>query len=146
MRQNLYRHIAVLLLAVVAMTSVMQFHHHCRGGEIHIHVSRLGDIVIGGEHLITECHHGTVNPEHHSAHHSDDCCSLHLSDSRLTKYSTPRLPSFDTFDLPAATLIAESQEKQITSIIVLPPDKGSQCCDRTIRALRAPPMMENIYA
>lgn len=147
MRQNLYRHIAALLLAVVAMTSIMQFHHHCCGGEIHIHVSKLGDIVIGGEHLITECHHGTVNPEHHSAHHhNDDCCSLHLSDSRLTKYSTPHLPSFDTFDLSATYLIAESPEKQITSIIVLPPDKRPQCCDRTISALRAPPMMENIYA
>lgn len=145
MKQQLYRHIAVLLLAVVAMTSVMQFHHHCCGGEIHIHVSKLGDIVIGGERLITECHHGAVNPEHHSAHrHSDDCCSLHLSDSRLTKYSAPHLPAFDTFDQPTATLIAESPEKQISSIIVLPPDKRPQCCDRRIRSLRAPPMMENI--
>ncbi len=141
MRQQLYRHIAVLMLAVVAMTSVMQFHHHCCGGEIHIHVSKLGDIAIGGEHLITECHHTSVDPAHHSSHrHGDDCCSMHLSDSRLNKHVSIHHPFFDTFYIITATLIAEPPVKHVSSTIALPPDKRLPICGLTISSLRAPPV------
>lgn len=86
MKQQIIHHISVLLIAIIALTSVIQFHHHDCDGNIYIHLTTFDDLSLGQfGNGIEKCnHHNHNNVEHNDCDEESDC-SMHLGAYTVTR-------------------------------------------------------------
>lgn len=140
MKTTFRKYIALIMLAIIAVTSVAQFHHHCCEGEIYIHLTNIGDIVIGGNNIIDDCHHETHSPTHH--HHSDghdaDSCSMHISEFYA---DNDKDLSIDISDcIVPSTFILKTEEVKAT-VKFHNPTSYLTAITKRASGMRAPPVL-----
>ncbi len=143
MKNKFIHYISIILVTIVAFTSVIQFHHHDCDGNIYIHMTTFDDLSLDDSHHEYEhcCHHNHDNE--HSDCDGKKGCSMHLGDFTVSRQhdidTIALLPLFDwaTFEcLSDENIIAESVSNQTgcKDKILLP---GKLIVEST--AFRAPP-------
>lgn len=70
--------LSVVVAAVIALGSVVQYHHHCHG-DIFLSLSTSVEIGFGAHHGIESCNHS-----HHGQSESQSQCAMHLDDTTLS--------------------------------------------------------------
>ncbi len=91
------RYVALLMIAVMGLTGLMQYHHHDLLGHIFIHLS--------------ECHeHAGSNSDPQTAHHShDNDCPLHLKECIEGKILYSTHPAISLSDGLASDIVDVSK-------------------------------------
>ncbi len=86
MKQQRIHHISVLLIAIVALTSVIQFHHHDCDGNIYIHLTTFNDLSLGQfGNGIEKCNHHNHHDDGHNDCDGESDCSMHLGVYTVTR-------------------------------------------------------------
>ena len=85
MNKKIIRYISAILINVIALTSVMQFHHHDCDGNIYIHLTTLDDLYIGHTHSSLEHCNNSHKTEHNDCNGKHSNCSMHLGVFTISK-------------------------------------------------------------
>lgn len=107
MKRQIIHHISVLLVAIVALTSIIQFHHHDCDGNIYIHLTTFDDLSLGHSHNgIEKCKHHNHHDNGHNDCDGENACSMHLGVYTVTRQNDFNgIASFPVLDvIPAETL------------------------------------------
>lgn len=128
----------MLMLAVLAASCLMQFHHHDCLGEVRMALAEGTDLILGPTHH----HHGACDGRHEHGHGHCHPCGLHLS-KVVTSERRAALPQPVAEPQPMAVepqaFLPSPPSSSIVTLVPAADVGSSSSVFRDARGLRAPP-------